>query len=296
MRKNNPQLDVSIIIVSWNVHDLLAACLHSVYESKQNVNYEIIVVDNASHDGSADMVAETFPNVVLIRNQVNKGFATACNQGAKQAHGKYLLFLNDDTIVYDHTLTRCLEYYDNHPQIGVLGCSVKNTDGTQQPSVWQLPRLKDQVVVLLKLHNFFPQLISSYTLKHFDYAKTQSVEQVKGAFFLTGRKVFDVLQGFDEKYFFWFEEVDYCTRVLQKDFTVVYFADAHITHHGGASIKQLRAVSEQKMFNAVVIRYFKKYKSKLAVFVITLASFAGLGLSYLVYVLELLNLNPKNKQ
>ncbi len=290
------KIDLSIVIVSWNVRKLLEDCLNSLYKSKQNIIFEVIVVDNASQDGSAEMVRDKFPQVKLITNQINQGFARACNQGARISQGDFLLFLNDDTEIFDFTLDRCLDFYKTHQDLGVLGCSIKNKDLTQQPSVRRFPKLFDQTVILLKLHNFFPKLIKKYLCFDFDYRNTQEVEQVMGAFFLTKKNVFNKLQGFDENYFIWYEEVDYCFRVKNVlGLKIVYFADAEIIHFGGASFKQLRAWPEQKLLNRSLRYFFYKNRPYYQYYIILLLLPISMFLSGLVGLLEFLNLNPKTK-
>ena len=245
-----PRLTLSIIIVSWNVRSLLREALQSLFATKQAIDFEVIVIDNNSSDNSAEMVAAEFPQVKLINNQANVGFAQACNQGAKISRGEYLLFLNDDTKIFDHTLAGCVYYLQKNPMIGALGCSIKNPDGSQQRSVRDLPNLSDQIIVLLKLHNFFPKLIKKYLNLDFDYTKLQEVEQVMGAFFFTSSQVFTELTGFDEGYYIWFEEVDYCRRLKEKGYQVIYYPQEKIIHYGGASLQQRPAVAELLFFSS----------------------------------------------
>jgi len=250
---------VSVIIVAWNVKDLLRQCLSSLWQTQQDIDFEVIVIDNASSDGTVEMVEKDFPQVKLIANQQNKGFAVACRQGAEIANGDYLLFLNDDTQVFDHILDKTVNYLKQHPQIAVLGCKILNPDGSLQPSVRKLPTLFDQLVVLSKLHNFFPRLLAGYLQLDFNYQKTQAVEQVMGAYFLTPRIVWQKLGGFDPNFYLWFEEVDYCARAKQEGLDIIYFPEAKIVHQGGASFGQLKALPEQRIFNRSLLYYAKKH-------------------------------------
>jgi GT2 family glycosyltransferase len=250
---------MSVIIVSWNVKDLLRQTLNSLFNTTQELAIEVIVVDNASKDGSADMVQTDFSQVTLIRNKENKGFAAACHQGARVAKGEYFLFLNDDTHVFDHTLTNTHAYIKTHPEVGVLGCKILNIDQSVQPSVRSFPNLYSQTIILLKLHHFFPILLKKYLQHSFDYSLTQKVEQVMGAFFLVPRTHWDILKGFDEQYHIWFEEVDFCKRTLAHGKEVIYFSDACIIHIGGASFHQLKALAEQRIFNRSLWHYARTH-------------------------------------
>jgi len=290
------KIDLSIIIVSWNVKDLLREALKSLFGNEQNLEFEVIVIDNASNDGSAVMVEKEFPQVKLKANEKNRGFAKACNQGADLAMGEYLLFLNDDTVVFQETLKKCVDYFKSHEEVGVLGCSIKNADGTQQESVRSFPSLYNQLVILLKLHNFFPQLINKYIMRDFDYSKTCEVDQVMGAFFLTKKDIFNKQKGFDENYFIWYEEVDFCYQIKKSGLKVVYYSEAKIIHHGGASFKQLRALPEQMLLNRSMKYFFKKNKPRWQYWLIFLFAPVSLWLAAVVALLEKPNLNPKNKK
>ncbi len=277
---------LSVIIVAWNVKDLLRQCLHSLFQTKQNIDFEVIVIDNASVDGTDKMVEQDFPQVKLIVNQDNKGFAVACRQGADIAKGDYLLFLNDDTQVFDYTLDKTVDYLKQRPQVAVLGCRILNPDGSQQPSVRKLPKLFDQLVVLSKMHNFFPGLLADYLQVDFDYNRTQAVEQVMGAYFLTSRLMWDKLSGFDPQFFLWFEEVDYCARAKQLGFEVVYLAEAKIIHQGGASFGQLKAIPEQKIFNRSLLIYARKHWPVWQYWILLLFIPVNLALTVIVALLE----------
>lgn len=293
--KNKPTL--SVIIVSWNVKDLLRRSLKSLFETNQSgVHFEVVVVDNASRDGSAEMVSYEFPNVKLIANRENVGFAKACNQGSQIADGDYFLFLNDDTEVFADSLSEPVKYLASNKEIGVLGCSIKNPNNTQQPSVRHFPKLIDQLLILLKIHNFFPGFIRKYLCIKFDYSVSQSVEQVMGAYFLVPRSVFFEIGGFDEKFYFWFEEVDFCRRVKKTGKQIWYFADTKIIHQGGSSFKQWSALPEQKLFNNSLLYYFSKHHAGWEVLLLKLFMPLSYVLAGLVGLMERINLNPKNKK
>ncbi len=253
------KVDLSIIIVSWNVRDLLEKCLQSIYNSEQSITFEVILIDNASKDGTREMLESKFPKLKVEYNKTNEGLSKPWNRGAKRAQGKYLLFLNDDTEIFDHTLDKSVDYYKNNSQTAILGCRLLNPDKTIQESVRKLPNLFVLVALVSKISRVFPAVLNKYLCKDFDYNKTQIVEQVMGAFFFMSKKIFDEFNGFDEKFFIWFEEVDFCKRVLDKNYKVIYFAEAKVIHHGGASFQQMPKGKLQKMFFKSMRHYFNKY-------------------------------------
>jgi hypothetical protein len=251
-------MQVSIIIVSWNVKDLLKKCLESILRYSQNIEYEIIVVDNASTDGTVEMVRQNFSQVQLIANQENLGFAKANNIGIRQSKGKYVLLLNPDTEFVENSLEKVIAKMESDQKIGVLGCRLLNPNKSLQQSVRRLPTILNQLVILFKLHKFFPSLLHNYLAKDFDYSREQRVDQVMGAFFLVRRSVFREIGLLDEKYFIWFEEVDFCSRVVQADSDVVYWPCTSIIHHGGQSFAQQMTFRKQFWFFRSAMHYFLK--------------------------------------
>jgi len=253
-------IDLSIIIVSWNVRDLLAKCLHSIYNSKQNLSYEIILVDNASTDGTKEMLEHDFPQLVVEYNQNNEGLAKPWNRAASHAQGKYLLFLNDDTEIFDHTLDKCVTYYKSDDKNGVLGVKILNSDKKNiQPSVRRDPNFLNQFLIFIKLPHLFPSVLNKYLCKDFQYNTTQVVEQVMGAFFFMSKNLFNKLNGFDETFFIWFEEVDFCVRTRDLGYKIIYLADTEIIHHGGASFSQLPKLKLQKIFFTSLWHFLSKH-------------------------------------
>ena len=255
-------MDLSIIIVSWNVKDLLKKCLTSVFERAQGINFEVFVIDNDSRDGSARMIQKEFPQVKLIQNKKNTGFAYANNQAIKQAQGKYILLLNPDTEIIGNTFGKTVQLM-NKNDWAVLGCKILNSDKTVQESVRRFPALVDQILIQLKLHHWpvFAKLLNKYLAKDFNYQQESEVDQVMGAFFLIKRSVLEKIGDFDQKFYLWFEEVDFCKRVKDAGLKVVYTPQAQIIHYGAASFKQLNW-HKQLIWNHSVQRYFWKYKPK----------------------------------
>jgi GT2 family glycosyltransferase len=285
--------ELSVIIVSWQVKDLLLQTLQSLFITKQTVVFEVIVIDNASQDGSALAVKNKFPQVKLIANQLNQGFAVACHQGASLAKGNILLFLNDDTKIFDKTLDQVCDFFEHHQNVGVMGCQILNPDLSLQSSVRLFPKLYDIIVILLKLHHFFPTLLNSYLYKSFDYQQKGVVDQVMGAFFVTPKVVWNKLAGFDKNFFIWFEEVDYCVRAKLLKYQVVYNPSIRIIHYGGASFHQLHALPEQILFNTSVLTYVKKHFSFTSYLIVVCIIPLNLLLTLFVQIFELLNWKKK---
>jgi GT2 family glycosyltransferase len=253
---------ISIIIVSWNVRDLLKKCLESIFSQPLSAagSLEVFVVDNNSSDGTAEMVKKDFSEVKLMANSSNSGFARANNQAISLAAGDYILLLNPDTEIFPDTIAKSIEFMAGHPECGVMGCKILNPDGTVQPSVRRLPTVWPIFLMLIKAPKIFRRLkaIDRYLATDFNYGQEQEAEQVMGAFMMTKKAVFDKVGLLDEKFFIWFEEVDFCRRVSQAGYKIFYTPDAKIIHHGGASFAQQKAIKKQWLFFKSAFYYFWK--------------------------------------
>jgi len=254
------EIKLSIIIVSWNVRELLKKCLASIKNCQGDLAVDIFVVDNNSNDGSAEMVRKDFPAVRLIANQKNLGFAKANNLALKQVTGEYILLLNPDTEIFPDTLKTALEFMAQHPAVGILGAKMLFPDGSFQPSVRRWPTPWPIILMLLKLPKIFPHLkaIDRYLAKDFDYNKLSEAEQVMGAFMLLPKKIIQEVGLLDERFFVWFEEVDYCRRVKKLDYRIYYHPGVVIIHHGGKSFNQAGVVKNQWHFFKSALLYFLK--------------------------------------
>jgi len=254
-------IKLSIIIVSWNVVVDLQRCLDSIYKYIFT-DFEIIVVDNNSSDKTVDVLIKDYPQVRVIANKKNIGFAAANNEAINIAKGEYLLFLNPDTYFIDeHSIPKALDYLADHTNTLLTG-NVLNKDHTNQVAVRKFPTLYSQIITLLKLNNIFPFLNRAYYSRDFDYSKLQEVDSVIGAFMLIKASTMRYLDSFDTDYFIWFEEVDLCYRMKQKKYPVVYFPDAKIVHTGGQSFKLMFTLRKQLIFNKSLLTYFKKHKAR----------------------------------
>lgn len=254
-------LDWSVIIVNWNTRERLRECLRSVFASDGCISFEVFVADNGSLDGSAEMVTKEYPRVHLIKNQKNLGFATANNQAIRRANGSHILLLNPDCKLSSGALENMLTFLRGNPKAGVVGGKLCDEEGNLQPSVRRFPDFYSQAAILLKLHKILPNLnsIKKYLAEDFDYSWHGHAHQVMGAFFAVPRQVFSEIGLLDEKFFLWFEEVDFCKRVKMAGYEVCFTPMAEATHSGGASFNQLFSAAKQKIWNKSLSRFMLKH-------------------------------------
>ncbi len=284
---------MSIIIVTWNSVGEIAASLRSIFAYANGLKCEVFVIDNASTDGTRRVVENVIKDeghvrVKLICNDRNLGFAAAVNQGIVKSTGAYVLLLNPDTELTSGCLETMLEYLKTRPEVGVAGGKVLNTDGSLQPSVRRFPKVGDQAIILLKLHNFFPKIVAKYFCEGFDYNREAEVDQVRGAYFWINRKLIDKIGSLDAKNFFiWFEEVDYCWRAKDAGYKVMYVPESVAKHQGGASFIQEVSIKKQRWLNASMRNYFKKRKMYFSWLVVSVLSPFSLALAFLVQHLKI---------
>lgn len=257
-------VDISIIIVSWNVENLLNKCLASIYRNQGNVTTEIFVIDNASTDKTVPMIKSFYPEVDLTVNPKNYGFAAANNQGMIKSRGKYVLLLNPDTELMAGTLEKMYQFMEKNSKIGVAGCKHLNSDLTLQASVRSFPTVKPILLIFTKLAKLMPGLksLNQYLLKDFNYKFSTTVDQVAGSFFMIRHEIIDQIGGLDERFFIWFEEVDFCKRVKEAGWEVWYNHAAQIVHHGGQSFSQELTIKKQVIFFKSAWYYFQKHGFK----------------------------------
>lgn len=300
---------LSIIIVNWNTKELLRKCIQSIMSNAPSFEYEIIVVDNASTDGSAEMLKfelskdqyldrfDSSINVHVAINQENLGFAKANNQGIKRAKGEYILLLNPDTEVQHNCLQKTVNFLRDFREVGILGCQLLNPDKSIQHSVRKFPSLISQALILLKIHNLFPTLkpLQEYYQTNFDYNQNQEVDQVMGAYFLINRKVLDKIGPLDEKYWIWLEEVDFCKRAKNASFQVYYFKDAQTIHHKAQAFNQVLGIKRQVYLNNSLLHYFYKFHSIFSWLIILILYLPSLPIALLVDFIKLFIPVKKNK-
>jgi hypothetical protein len=260
-------MDLSIIIVSWNVKDKLRENLAALFKSEGNFKFEVYVVDNNSQDDSANMVAAEFPAARLIVNSENFGFAKANNQTIKLVTGKYILLLNPDIRVGADTLKNILAWADVNPQATICGCKLVDEKGVIVKQVRRFPKFWNQLLVTLKVPHLFPGVVNGYLNTKFDYDKAAKVDSIRGAFFLINRAAYQKISGLsepllDERYFIWFEEVDFCREVYKLGGEVWYTPAAECLDYVGASFSQLKRGKTQEYFRDSMLKYFQKWEKR----------------------------------
>ena len=260
--------DLSIIIVNWNVRDLLAACLRSLAPAREQLALQVIVVDSHSADDSVAMVRRDFPWVELIACTENVGFPKGNNLGLAQANGRYLLLLNPDTEVVGAALTTMIDYLASHPDVGALGPQLLNPDGSVQSSRRRFPTLTTALFESTWLEPLAPaSILRHYYVQDVADGETAVVDWVTGACLLVRRDVVDQIGGLDEAYFMYSEELDWCRRIKAAGWQIVYLPTAQVIHHVGKSSEQ--AVTARHInFQRAKLRYFYKYHGKLAAWVL----------------------------
>ncbi|OQA45471.1 MAG: N-acetylglucosaminyl-diphospho-decaprenol L-rhamnosyltransferase [Chloroflexi bacterium ADurb.Bin325] len=260
--------DLSIVIVNWNTRDLLASCLESIrgsgfqfsasgqQSSTSDLRSEIIVVDNASSDGSTTLVRERFPGVQLIENAANVGFARANNQAIALAQGRYVLLLNSDTVVHPGALAALVGFMDAHPAAGACGPRLLNADGTLQPAAHPMLTPGRELWRLLFLERLYPR--ATYPMHRWDTVTPRRVEVIKGACLLLRRAALDQIGLLDESYFMYTEEVDLCYRLAEAGWELWYVPIAEIVHFGGSSTRQAHEDMYVQLYRSK-IQFYRKF-------------------------------------
>ncbi len=255
--------DLSVIIVNYNTRDLLRECLLALRHCA-GVSLEIIVVDNASADGSAEMVRTEFPEVVLIANAENRGFGAGCNQGLRVAQGRYALILNADARPQQHALARLVAFMDAHPEAAACGGQLRYPDGRIQPSCATDLTLWAVFCEQTMLEKLFPKtrLFGGYWRTWWDFSSTIETEQLMGACLMLRRQPDGTFPEFDEAYFLYCEDTDLCYRLRRAGGKLYYVHDAIFVHHLGASGEGQRA-EMVIYYNRGKERFFRKFHGAL---------------------------------
>ena len=261
--KLNDMPQLSIIIVNYNVKEFVKNLLYSLEKALRNFSAEIIIVDNASSDGSVDDIKNKFPNVTLIANEKNVGFGKANNQGLEIAQGKYIVLLNPDTIVREDTFTKLIEFMEENTDAGMVTCKVLNPDGTLQlacrrsyPGPWV------SFTKVTGLSKLFPKskLFARYNLTYLDEDKVSEVDAVSGSFMMFKKEVYEKVGGFDPRFFMYGEDLDLCYRVKSSGYKVYYVPVTEIIHYKGESTKR-SSIDETKIFYEAMHLFVEKHFS-----------------------------------
>jgi len=265
--------DLSIVIISFNTKKITKDCLDSLLEHTHNLDYEIVVVDNASSDGSRDLLSKyAFHNkkIKLVKSHENIGFAKANNLGVINSSGKYILFLNSDTYFKSDILADMVEWMDENPKVGIASCALRNKDGSLQGTGGYFPTLlrvlswmtiQDLPFVDRIIKPFHPMKEKSLTKNERFYTKQRTLDWVTGAFMLVRRKLVDEGLSWDEDYFMYTEDVDYCFGAKEMGYMVYYLPGWSIVHLGGKSgTKEFSVLSEFRGVKLFYEKHYPKYK------------------------------------
>jgi GT2 family glycosyltransferase len=245
-----PVPDVSVIIVSYNTRALTLDCLRSVYEQTRELSFEVFVVDNASSDGSAAAIAAEFPQVHLVANSDNRGFAAANNQAMRLARGRYLCLANSDTVLQGGSVERLCEYLDHHPAVGMVGPRLLWPDRTLQLSCRRFPSLWNNLCPALGLTRLFPRTaaFSGEHMGYFAHDETREVPALVGAFMVIRRSALESVGTMDERFFFYCEEIDWCRRFWDAGWPVVFHSEASVIHIGrGSSCREPERFTREQL-------------------------------------------------
>lgn len=285
-------MKISIIIVSWNTRDLLKKCLESIFKYTRDIDFEVFVVDNLSGDGTLDMINKNFPQVKLIINNFNAGFAKANNQPLKSGVGDEVLFMNPDMEFTENTVRVMHELLSNNPDADIATCQLIYPDNELQHNIKRLPTFWSQFLILLKLHHFlnFLPTMRNYLYKDFDYTKEQLVENIMGAFVYARTNIFIELGSWNERYWLWWEDVDLCKTAKDKGVNILYSPKTKVIHHEGKSFSQVSTVAKQKRFIRAMLTYFKLHHSIFEFLLLAVFSPISIALAWFVSVL---NIKPR---
>lgn len=271
--------DLSVIVVNWNTRQLLDACLRSVEAAGHDLALQLLVVDNGSTDGSAELVRERFPTVELVANASNRGYAAANNQAIALARGPNVFLLNSDAEVEEAALQTLMTYADDHPEAGLFGPKLLNPDGTLQPSGGNFPTPASTVASLLGLHRLTGR--PRYGTRR-DYDQPAVVDEVSGAAMLIRRDVIDGIGGLDEGFAWGYEDVDFCLRARRAGWLVHYVPAARVVHQWGGSQRLAPAPTILKAI-AGRRRYFQKHYGRLPASMVMVATVVSHLLRLIVF-------------
>jgi hypothetical protein len=254
---------LDVVIVNWNAGDQLRDCLESIETTRRDgfrLN-SVVVVDNASTDGSADCLDDIDLPLVVIRNDQNRGFAAACNQGAKDSKAEYLLFLNPDTRLFEDSLIKPLAFMEQpeNYKIGITGIQLVNENGQISRNCARFLTPSILFSKMFGLNMLFPRYFPSYFMNEWGHGETREVDHVMGAFFMIRRKLFETMGGFDERFFVYLEDLDLSYRANNAGWKTVYLADAQAYHKGGGTSEQVKATRMSYSLRSRILYGYKHF-------------------------------------
>lgn len=278
-------MDLSIVIVNYNTAKLLSNAIESIYKTAKGLRFEIIVSDNGSTDGSEGYIKSNYTDVIWISNDANLGFSKANNVGIKIAKGRYILLLNSDTVLMDSCLDSCIDYMDKHIDVGVLGCKVVLPDGRLDAACKRgFPTPTASLYKFLGLPKLFPKskVFGQYNLTYLDEDEINEVDCLVGAFMMVKREVLEEVGFLDEDYFMFGEDIDWCYRIKEGGWKIVYYPKAKIIHYKGGSGRTFK--TDYEFHRAMYLFYNKHYRDKYPL-VVGLLVYLGIFFRFILSIL-----------
>ena len=270
-------MDISIIIVNYNTKNLLRNCLNSIYATVHNIAHEIIVVDNASSDGSQVMVGTEFPTIHLIKNERNYGFGAANNQALAITGGRYALLLNTDTVLKEKAVSELFSFMETHPDAAMACGQLLNADGSKQNSIASFPSIWTLLFNIPVLEKLFPQ---RYPSKRYDHKNPVEIDSGIGACLLVRKQAINEVGLFDERFFFFFEETDWALRMKTAGWKIYHVPSAYVYHLQGQSIG--RDITSRIEFYRSRYQFFRKWKAYPCYLIISAIIFFRLLINWLL--------------
>lgn len=262
-----PPLDLSISMISFNTKQYLKNCLNSILENTKNLNFEILLVDNGSKDGSAEMVQKKFPKVKIIKNRQNLLFIKAHNQNLRRAKGRYFLLLNEDALIGSNVFEKMIKFLDKNPKIGLASCrqvdEFAKTDNTC--SSFPIPAselLESSPIFRMIVKPFQKQaqkLLADYRYSGWDRKSTRSVDVLPGSFIIGRKKLIEKIGYLDEDLLFFYGEADYCQRAKKTGYQIYHNAQVSFVHLGSRGLKKLPSFTRYQILEHDILVYYKKY-------------------------------------
>lgn len=286
-------IDLSIVIVNYNVKDLVVKNLQSIFAFTKDISYKVFLVDNGSKDGSVEEFNNIFKNEInsdilkIYDTKNNNGFSKGNNIPFNDIDSEYVLYMNPDMEIQENVFGKQIMFMKNNPQANFSTCMLKYPDGEIQHNIKGLPNFMVNLIILLKLHHFLKlNFLKEYFLSDFDYLKEQKVEQIMGAFVFANKESIDKIGAWNEDYWLWWEDVDLCKKAADLNLEILYNPNTFVTHYEGKSFFQLANLDRQKRFNKGMLIYSKKYFSYYQYFVLKCFSYLSLCLAFLTQIFK----------
>lgn len=269
-------MTLSVIIANWNTKELIKNCIESVFDAAKpgDPSFEVIVIDNASSDGSRQYLESLGEKIILIRNDENRGYAAACNQGYAVSNGKYILLLGSDTIMHQGTLAGCVKYLEEHNDTGAVACRLLNPDGTIQNSLKKFPKLKNAFFTYLSMGSFNRE----YDMADFSYNITCEAEQAAATFLMIRKSILSATGLFDESYRILYNDVELASRIWETGNKIMFLHEYSITHYGSHSTKNAD-FSLRRIMYSDIYRYYRRHFGFKAKFLYPILAFRLLVVS-----------------